>query len=491
MTQTLLLIFLLLNIVTHATDQKNNTNEKPGHDVIENTLTNIYSQAEGNIKKKCPICLEEIEVDREVASTVCEHLFCQICMERIKENSKRCPFCNNHYFLPSHLISAIKDGKLKEAERIIRYKPSSVNQVDANNATPLMYAAFFGKQSFVKLLLHENANVEVQNNQGLTALMTAIKSMKHFQNPITFENIVKLLLEKNANVGHQEIKTEFNALHMAVLSQNEIIVQDILKNNPTSLEQMDLFGFTPLILASFFGEESMVKLLLDANANVNAQDDQGYTPLFNAIIGKNKNESCFKNNSRPTYENIVKLILLQKDVNVDHQIMKNNNLKGMTALMVAVIVRNTNIINQLIVKSSTTISQVSEKGIKALDYCFLDPYYSNIATLLIENDLSDVNRIVNLQNLWTPLFCAVIQKDENLVKLLIKNGANTNHTDKNGKSAMCHAKQKRFTNIVNLLPKRENGYFCALKLCFIAVMYILSAIILLLTVISFHDIIFL
>merc|ERR1712034_88644 len=84
----------------------------------------------------------------------------------------------------------------------------------------------------------------------------------------------------------------------------------------------------------------------------------------------------------------------------------------------------------------------------------VDPYEydSTIATLLIENNPSDVNRIVTSQNLWTPLFHGVIQNDENLVKLLVKNGANTKHTDKNGKSASYYAKKKNFTNIVNLLP---------------------------------------
>jgi len=129
--------------------------------------------------------------------------------------------------------------------------------------------------------------------------------------------------------------------------------------------------------------------------------------------------------------------------------------KGKTALMAAVLAGNTNIVNQLIEKNATAIGQVSRFGMKALDFCFMtvDPYEydSTIATLLIENNLSDVNRIVNLPHLWTPLFYAVIQNDENLVKLLVKNGANTKHTDKNGKSASYYAEKKNFTNIVHLL----------------------------------------
>jgi len=214
MAQILLLLCLLLNIVTYATE-KNKIDEKPSHNVISNTLADVYSKAKKNIKKKCPICFEEMKGNRQAVSTICGHLFCQICMERIKENFKKCPLCNNKYFLPSHLILAIKDDKLTEAERIIRYNPSSVHQVDTDNNTPLMYAAFFGKLSFVKLLLYENANVNLQNHNGFTALMKAVHSMKllePLENPIARETIVKLLLQKNTNVKQQMSKKR-NSCH--------------------------------------------------------------------------------------------------------------------------------------------------------------------------------------------------------------------------------------------------------------------------------------
>jgi len=74
--------------------------------------------------------------------TICGHIFCQICMEWIKENSKNCPLCNNKYFLPSHLLLAIKHGKLRESEQIIQSEPSSAEKTDVNGNTPLHLAAF-------------------------------------------------------------------------------------------------------------------------------------------------------------------------------------------------------------------------------------------------------------------------------------------------------------------------------------------------------------
>jgi len=397
MAQILLLLCLSLNIVTYATE-KDQIDVKQDHNVISNTLVNVYLKAEKNIKKKCPICFEEMKGNRQEVSTICEHLFCQICMERIKENFKKCPLCNNKYFLSSHLILAIEDDKLREAERIIRYNPSSVEQVDMNNNTPLMHAALFGKLSFVKLLLHKNANVDVQNHYGITALMYSIKLLERLENPIAHESIVKLLLQKNANVKQQHINNKMAAIHMAVLAKNEVIVEYMIKYDPTSVEQMDGFGYTPLHTATFYGEESMVKLLLNKNANVNAEDKTGHTPLFNAIVGFKGNvpkNEYFENST--AYENIVQLILLQKNLNID-QTMGNDKLKRKTALMLAVIVRNKNIITQLIEKFPTAINQESEKGIKALDYCFIEPYDSSIAILLIEKNLNDINRIVQFQN---------------------------------------------------------------------------------------------
>jgi len=398
--------------------------------------------------QKCPICYEEMEEDRQPLSTICEHIFCKICMEKVK-NSDKCPLCNNKYFLPLHLFKAIINGKFREAKRIIKHDPSSVHQMKTNGITPLFASSFFGRQSFVKLFLEANANVNIKNNKGLTSVMSTIQGMieiPQFENPIPHENVVRLLLEKNANVKHQDITKGYTALILAIIANNEIIVEYILRYDPSSVNQNDADGDTPLHHASWGGQVKIVKLLLDFNANVNAQNFvQKITPLFSAI----------SNNSSEN-ENIVKL-LLEKNADVEYQVF-TPSLQGGTALMAAVIARKKNIVHQLIEKSANTISQVNTSGVKALDWIFLNTpnsYDSSIATFLVESDLSDVNRIVSSENSWTPLFCAVLQNDENLVKLLIKNGANTKYIDKNGNSALFYAKQKNFTNIFNLLSKKD------------------------------------
>jgi ankyrin repeat protein len=403
----MLLFIIILGI--HGTENrnsnenKNKIDEDPIHKVVTEELANIYSKAEENSQKRCPICFEDMEGDRRPVSTVCKHLFCQICAEWMKAHSKQCPLCNNKYFLASHFPSAICNGKLREANRIIEYDPSSVNQMDrhgntplmnasrlgmqslaksliqeanapenrhntklkqavqhfqnserhenptehenivkflleknanvdqkdANGETPLMSASMCGRHRDVKLLLEANANVNVENHQGCTALLLTIMVIKVSANPIGHEFIVKLLLEKNANV--KQVYDGFTLLEYAIMAENEIVVQYIIQHDPSSVHQTCSTNYTPLLIATWLGHESIVKLLLDANANVNAEDDNRRTPLFKAI----KAITELKSSENPTpYENIIKLLLnANANVNAENDDRKTPLFKAIEAII--------------------------------------------------------------------------------------------------------------------------------------------------------------
>ena len=76
-----------------------------------------------------------------------------------------------------------------------------------------------------------------------------------------------------------------SALHLAVLKSNAPIVEVLLDNGADiEIKARDAFKSTPLIWAAYWGLPDMVRLLLDAGANVNAEDTNGFTPLDAASV---------------------------------------------------------------------------------------------------------------------------------------------------------------------------------------------------------------
>jgi len=92
---------------------------------------------------------------------------------------------------------------------------------------------------------------------------------------------------------------------LMIISPNkkaEIIVGEIMKNKPnlnlvndlialgTNLDWQDEdnYNFTPLHWAAFYGKVEFVRILIDARANLDLQDEDGETPLHGATIKGNE-----------------------------------------------------------------------------------------------------------------------------------------------------------------------------------------------------------
>ena len=76
-----------------------------------------------------------------------------------------------------------------------------------------------------------------------------------------------------------------SALHLAVLKSNAPIVQVLLDNGADiEIKAKDVFEATPLIWAAYWGIPEMVRVLLEAGANINAEDANGFTPLDAASV---------------------------------------------------------------------------------------------------------------------------------------------------------------------------------------------------------------
>ncbi|KAI9891067.1 MAG: hypothetical protein M1814_003418 [Vezdaea aestivalis] len=93
------------------------------------------------------------------------------------------------------------------------------------------------------------------------------------------EAVVKLLLDKGADIHAKEDNNGWTALVGAAWNGHEAIVK-LLLDKGADVNVKDNSGWTALHRTAWNGHETIVKLLLDKGADVNAKDSDGWTALI-------------------------------------------------------------------------------------------------------------------------------------------------------------------------------------------------------------------
>ncbi len=136
--------------------------------------------------------------------------------------------------------------------------------------SPLMFAADNNYEDIVKLLLDNGANPNLQNNDGITALMITIAHGN--------QDIAKLLLDNGANPNIYSDNND-TALTIAIRFNHEPIVKLLLENGANP-DYQDESGITHLMWTVRKGSKPVVKLLLDHGADFDVKiNKHGQTAL--------------------------------------------------------------------------------------------------------------------------------------------------------------------------------------------------------------------
>ncbi|MBP5426387.1 MAG: ankyrin repeat domain-containing protein [Clostridiales bacterium] len=201
------------------------------------------------------------------------------------------------------------------------------------------------------------------------------------------EGIIKLIKDKE-----EFINEHFMGYFMYACKDGDIkAVEECIKKG-IDVNLKNRFGCTALMYASGKGELSIVKMLLKEGAYINERNKYGETALFNASI------KCHRD---------VAEILLECGAEVD-------------------------------------LREVGKYSV--LTYlCFLD--YKDMVELFLENG-ADIN---STSHSITDLISACAQNDKDVVKALLKYGADPNVVDDCGQTALHVASAKGYRNIVTQL----------------------------------------
>src|SRR6266542_2860082 len=180
----------------------------------------------------------------------------------------------------SHNFTLLKAVISHEVEEVKKFLEAGAvpyfRSRDGKVALLLAVGDSYGEE-IVKLLLEKNADVNVTDDLGNTPLMFAASR--------NGDELVSLLLERKASVNMKNKKQE-TALHLAA-QDGYARVMELLLANGADVRARDANGLTALLLASqaFNPQAEVVQLLLAKGAEANATDGRGNTPLMLAARG--------------------------------------------------------------------------------------------------------------------------------------------------------------------------------------------------------------
>ncbi|KIY02698.1 uncharacterized protein Z520_01163 [Fonsecaea multimorphosa CBS 102226] len=201
------------------------------------------------------------------------------------------------------LFHAAKAGFLLSVKHLVSGGNVRVNWRNSREQTPLLVTALKGYDEVVKFLMDAGADVNVQDKGGLTALMAAslsgydkvVKSLVDAGVNLDTEagyhlaplkrfglycpEIVKFMVDGRGYIdAYAEDEFDYGAEHVAAFKK----LAERLIDTRTAIKAPDGPSETALRLASDGGYDEVVKILVDAGANIDLQDKYGESALLKA-----------------------------------------------------------------------------------------------------------------------------------------------------------------------------------------------------------------
>ena len=180
------------------------------------------------------------------------------------------------------LMLAAQNGKLEIVNALSNRQGTKLDQKDLEGNTALSLATITGQSEVVQTLLeHEDIGIDSQNSVGSTTLILAASASGGHKQALARIYIATLLLMQGANTSIKDHEGGGTALLRAVDAGNEAMVKLLLDYN-ADIKIRDDLSRGLLHSAAIDGYEGIVQLLLQEGLEINAQDQNGKTPLHDA-----------------------------------------------------------------------------------------------------------------------------------------------------------------------------------------------------------------
>ncbi|KAL9035066.1 MAG: hypothetical protein Q9214_006760, partial [Letrouitia sp. 1 TL-2023] len=293
------------------------------------------------------------------------------------------------YYCP--FLAAVENGKDKFVSLFIKYDVDANTIVDGYS--PLFRAAKNGHSRVTKALLANHADLEFKNGH------------QHAEQNYTEQNYTKQNYTKQ-----KYAEQEYTALHGACINHHYRVIK-LLLDAGADVEARDHYENTPLLLAVRHGLLNCAKLLIDAGANVEARDNDENTSLLLAV--RHGRLECAK-------------LLIDTEVNIEAK-----NKDGNTPLLLAVNHARLDFA-KLLIDTGADVEARGNSGNTPLLLAALNGYL-RFAKLLLDTGVHTEARDNRGR---TPLLLAVFNGDLRCAQLLIDTGVHTEARDNDGSNPL-------------------------------------------------------
>ncbi|HXJ56652.1 MAG TPA: ankyrin repeat domain-containing protein [Verrucomicrobiae bacterium] len=191
------------------------------------------------------------------------------------------------------LLIAANNG-FKSIVELLLAKGADISATDARERTALHIAAADNRKEIAEVLLARKADLNARSSEGSPLFLAVQRGLV---------NMASLLISRGADVDAKAPPNGRTALVQAIANLNQGLVELLLdhKADPNARYEMTFDAvpdqpnpnnykptinaaqLTPIMLAGYAGNTSIVALLIKAGADVNAQDSTGATALLWAV----------------------------------------------------------------------------------------------------------------------------------------------------------------------------------------------------------------
>ena len=270
-----------------------------------------------------------------------------------------------------HLIAYLGD---EHAMSELLGQGFEVNAPDANDRSPLWWAALQGHQGVVDLLLSQK-NVDL-NSRGLTRY--GADDWIHTETPLgaaVYKGkgiIVERLIEREDVDVNLSGDHSGSPLVSAAEEGHSAIVGLLLTRKDIEVNSRNHLGRTPLCCAANYGQEDIVRQLLNIeDTQVNCVDKKGRSPLATA--------------AHQGYEGVVKLLLGRADIDVNAR-----DRNGHAPILDAIYQRHEAVVKVLLSHPTIEVNCKDVTGRAAIHYAVIYNLTSIVKLLMHRHDV-DVN----------------------------------------------------------------------------------------------------